>query len=86
MIFSELVQAPGFLEVGERPITSVADTTVTLLDTTLAVSPSALFTPSLTSGNGAIKRDFHDMGSLTSPGAQTHPSLGGNPVFAGGSI
>lgn len=38
MITSELAQAPGFLDVGERPIISVADATVTLLDTTLAVS------------------------------------------------
>jgi hypothetical protein len=48
MITSELVQAPGFLDVGERPIASPADAAITLTDATLNVLPSVSFVPSLT--------------------------------------
>ncbi len=48
MITSELVQAPGFLDVGERPIASSVDAAITLLDATLNVLPSASFVPLLT--------------------------------------
>lgn len=47
MISADLVQAPGYLNVGERAIRNNADAIVTLLDTTLAIYPTVAFVPTL---------------------------------------